>query len=182
MKLVAFLRAINVGGHNVKMGELRECFEGLGFERVETFIASGNVILESRSGNVGALQRRIEASLGESLGYDVAVFLRTPSDVSAIARYRPFPAAKMKTAKALNVAFLTEPLKADASKILMSLTSAIDEFHVNGAHVYWLCRKKQSESTFSNAVFEKKLGVRATFRGVNTVTKLAAKHFPDAGR
>jgi hypothetical protein len=42
--------------------------------------------------------------------------------------------------------------------------------------MYWLCRKKQSESTFSNARFEKTLGGRATFRGVKTIVKLAAKY------
>lgn len=39
---VAFLRAINVGGHNVKMGELRTIFESLGLSRVKTFIAGAN--------------------------------------------------------------------------------------------------------------------------------------------
>jgi uncharacterized protein (DUF1697 family) len=39
-----------------------------------------------------------------------------------------------------------------------------------------LCRKKQSESTFSNAVLEKKLGLKSTLRGVNTIQKLAARY------
>jgi uncharacterized protein (DUF1697 family) len=56
------------------------------------------------------------------------------------------------------------------------MRTSIDDFHVNGREMYWLCRKKQSESTFSNARFEKALGGRATFRGVNTIVKLAAKY------
>ena len=48
-RYVAFLRAINVGGHNTKMAELRRLFEGLGFSGVEAFIASGNVIFETNS-------------------------------------------------------------------------------------------------------------------------------------
>ena len=48
-RFIAFLRAINVGGHNVTMKELRGLFEALGLKSVETFIASGNVIFESRS-------------------------------------------------------------------------------------------------------------------------------------
>ena len=50
-RFIAFLRAINVGGHNVKMEELRVLFESLGFTNVETFIASGNVIFEADSEN-----------------------------------------------------------------------------------------------------------------------------------
>jgi uncharacterized protein (DUF1697 family) len=43
-KYVAFLRAINVGGHTVKMDHLRRLFEALGFTNVETFIASSDVV------------------------------------------------------------------------------------------------------------------------------------------
>jgi hypothetical protein len=58
----------------------------------------------------------------------------------------------------------------------MALRTDIDDFHVNGREVYWLCKKKQSDSKFSNVRFEKALQIRATFRGVSTVTKLAGKY------
>ena len=48
-RYVAFLRAINVGGHVVKMEALRKLFESMGFQRVETYIASGNVIFDSEA-------------------------------------------------------------------------------------------------------------------------------------
>ena len=48
-RFFAFLRAINVGGHNVTMEKLRGLFEASGFKDVETFIASGNVIFTSNS-------------------------------------------------------------------------------------------------------------------------------------
>ena len=46
-RVVAFLRAINVGGHVVPMARLAELFRGLGLAEVETFIASGNVIFST---------------------------------------------------------------------------------------------------------------------------------------
>ena len=49
-RYVAFLRAINVGGHTVKMDRLRALFAELGHGGVETFIASGNVIFEAAGG------------------------------------------------------------------------------------------------------------------------------------
>ena len=67
-RYVAFLRAINVGGHTVKMEDLRRLFETMGFANVETFIASGNVIFESKSKNTQAMERKIENHLRESLG------------------------------------------------------------------------------------------------------------------
>ena len=62
-RLVAFLRAINVGGHNVKMDRLRELFEALGLTNVETFIASGNVIFDSPATNTQVLEKEIEDHL-----------------------------------------------------------------------------------------------------------------------
>ena len=47
-RFIAFLRALNVGGHVVKMDALKRHFERLGFADVETFIASGNVVFSAR--------------------------------------------------------------------------------------------------------------------------------------
>ena len=67
-KYVAFLRAINVGGHTVKMDQLRRLFEALGFSDVQTFIASGNVIFDSKSKSTKALEKKIEKYLQDCTG------------------------------------------------------------------------------------------------------------------
>jgi len=84
-KYVAFLRAINVGGHTVKMDHLRLIFEAMGLKNVETFIASGNVIFDSTAKNSKALESKIEEFLQERLGYQVATFIRSTSEVGNIA-------------------------------------------------------------------------------------------------
>lgn len=175
-RLVAFLRAINVGGHNVTMEELRRIFSATGLLEVETFIASGNLIFRSRSRAIPALEKRIEARLGTELGYPVETFIRTETEVAAIASYRPFTPSQVRQAGAQCVGFLAQPLGIAARKSLMALKTDIDDFHVHGREVYWLCKKRQGESTFSNATFEKAARVRATFRGVNTIARLAAKY------
>jgi uncharacterized protein (DUF1697 family) len=175
-RYLAFLRAINVGGHTVKMDHLRSLFEALGFSSVETFIASGNVIFQSSSKNAQALERKIESHLHRALGYEVATFVRTDTELAAIANYRPFQQTALDAARALNIAFLADPADSSSKRKLLALRTEIDDFHVHGREIYWLCRKKQSESTFSNAVLEKTLGVPSTLRGVNTVRKLAEKY------
>lgn len=174
-KYIAFLRAINVGGHTVKMEHLRSLFESQGFANVETFIASGNVIFDSVSKNRKALEKKIETHLHESLGYEVATFIRTKEEIKSIADYKPFSVSEMETAGALNVAFLKDGLDKDATEALMKLKTDIDDFHVNGREIYWLCKVRQSDSKFSNVMFEKTLKAKATFRGINTVKRLAAK-------
>lgn len=177
-RTVAFLRAINVGGRTVRMEELRRLFEELGLARVETFIASGNVAFESRSSNEAALAKRIEKQLAAGLGFEVDTFLRTDREVAQIAPQRPFEAAEHARAGAFCVGFLAAPPGAAARAALARLESANDRFHVHGREVYWLCRTGQGESDFSNALFEKRCGVRATFRSMTTVAKLAAKYPP----
>ena len=175
-RYIAFLRAINVGGHTVKMDDLRRHFEVLGFSKVETFIASGNVIFETMAKNTRSLETKIEKHLHGTLGYEVATFIRTQAELSAVAQYQPFSASAFKTAQAFNVAFLADTLDAAAQKRLMALQTDIDDFHANGREVYWLCKKKQSESKFSNVVLEKTIGQASTIRGINTIQKMAAKY------
>jgi uncharacterized protein (DUF1697 family) len=57
----------------------------------------------------------------------------------------------------------------------MSLRNAIDDFKIHGREIYWLCREKQSESTFSNAILEKNLKEPSTLRGMKTVKKMVVK-------
>ena len=47
--LIAFLRAINVGGRQAKNTDLRAVFERMGYTDVDTFIASGNVLFSTAS-------------------------------------------------------------------------------------------------------------------------------------
>lgn len=175
-RLVAFLRAINVGGHNIKMESLRRLFEELGFSRVETFIASGNVIFESPEGDTRTLEQLIEDHLHTALGYDVATFLRSSPELADVANYEPFPAALSTEGESVYIAFLKDRPHERAQEELMTFRNDVDDFHVHGREVYWLCRTSLHQSTFSGARLEKTLGMPATIRNVTTVKKLAAKY------
>ena len=170
-----FLRAINVGGHVVKMEKLRKLFEEFGYAEVETFIASGNVIFRTSEKDTQSIEAQIAMGLEEALGYEVATFIRTEAELARIAAYEAFPQVVVEAATAYNIAFLHEPLDEQTKQTLMGLQTEIDAFAAHAREVYWLCQRKQSESTFSNAVLEKRLRVKSTIRGVATVQKLAKK-------
>lgn len=173
---IAFLRAINVGSHTVKMDRLRTLFAEMGFSNVETFIASGNVIFQSEDADAAALEPRIEAALHAGLGYKVATFLRTPDEVSAVAHHPAFPQAELEVeGSSLYIGFLPTPPDPAAERLL-ACASEIDGFHLHGREVYWLCRTASHLSKFSGARLEKLLGCPATLRNVTTVKRLAAKY------
>ncbi len=175
-RYIAFLRAINVGGRTVRMEELRAVFASLGFSNVATFIASGNVIFDSGRSDAAALEGQVETHLKQSLGYEVATFLRTPAELAAIARHTAFPSSELQDGASLYIAFLHEPPTAEGEQKLMGFRTDVDDFHVHGREVYWLCKIKMSESAFSGALLERTLGTPATLRNVSTINKLVAKY------
>ena len=175
-RYVAFLRAINVGGHTVKMDRLRSLFEELGFANVETFIASGNVIFEAPGEDTRALEKHIEEHLQNSLGYAVATFLRTPEELERIANHHPFEEYSPESDDFRQyVAFITAAHGNEMQAKLDTLRTETDEFHLNGREIYWLRRINVGESEYSGAVLEKVIGVPATMRNCTTLRKLVKK-------
>ena len=174
-RCIAFLRAVNVGGRTVKMAALRDEFEALGFTGVETFIASGNVIFETRARDLAALERKIETRLNGAFGFEIHTFLRTVEALGAITSHPAFDAAEVAAATAFVVGFLANAPDAEAQQTIDGFNTDIDRFHVHGRELYWLSRQRQSDSTFSNAVFERSLRMRSTFRGISTLQRLNAR-------
>ena len=176
MKYIAFLRAINIGGHVVTMTELKKHFESMGFKSVETFIASGNVVFDAPRQNAGSLEKKIAAGLREKLGYDVATFVRTPEEIAAVAAIELFSPEAMARTTVVNVAFTASELGDDHRSKLGDFNDGLSDFVAHGKEIYWRCSVRQSESNFKSQKFEKALGVGATWRNINTVRRLAAKY------
>jgi uncharacterized protein (DUF1697 family) len=176
-KYIAFLRAINLGGHNIKMEYLRSLFAEMGFSSVETFIASGNVIFAADSSDSVGLERQINETLHARLGYGVESFIRTVNELAGIAAYQPFnePGLDAETST-LYIAFLGSPPGEEGLRKLLSLASEVNQFHANACEIYWLCRTRFSDSGFSGAQLEKALGMPSTIRNVSTVKKIVQKY------
>ncbi|MGI8482559.1 MAG: DUF1697 domain-containing protein [Chthoniobacterales bacterium] len=173
-KYVAFLRAINVGGRNVKMGQLRRIFEAIGLANVETFIASGNVLFEARSKSTDALEKNIAAALQDSLGYPVKTFVRSDAEIGAIVGHEPFNAGK-STVGGIYVVFLPCPIAEEIRLKLLSLQTETDKFNFHRREIFWRCLTNFSDSGFAGPRLEKTLGVLITVRSATTVRKIAAK-------
>lgn len=175
-RYVAFLRAINVGGHVVKMDALRRLFEALDFANVETVIASGNVIFDASSKSSQAIEKRIEDHLQSKLGYPVETFVRSPAELTAVAKYKPFKSSEIEKAHTLYIGFLDRtPAAAAQKKVLALAVEDDDDFHFHDRELYWLRRKSFSESKITGNHLERTLEMPTTLRNVTTVRKIAAK-------
>jgi len=174
-RYVAFLRAINVGGHTVKMNTLRGLFENLELRNVETFIASGNVLFDSAARSVPALEKRIEAHLESELGYEVATFIRTPAQLASIAGYRPSAKRGGGPIHALYVGFLKGAPAPDAAARVLSYQNDIDSFDFNENEIYWATSAARiTDSKFSGALLERTIKMPVTMRNITTVKRLVA--------
>lgn len=176
-RYVAFLRGMNLGNRRIKNPELAAEFEQLGFERVATFRASGNVIFDlAKRESRAALAERIEAGLLDGLGYDVPVYLRSAAEVAAIAAQEPFPAKDVAASKGkLQVTMLRGKPTAAAARKALALASDEDRLAVAGAELYWLPSGGISESDLDLKALAVALGP-GTQRTIGTIEQIAAKH------
>ena len=175
-RYVALLRAINVGGHTVKMDALRKHFTRMGFANVETFIASGNVLFDAPKASPAKLEAQIAMELERILGYTVDTFVRTGAELEAVVKHQPFSPESIDLARhTLYVGFLPAQPSADTVKRIVALETPVDALAVHGRELYWGCRTRFSESQIKNTVLAKALAVPMTVRNITTVRKLAAK-------
>lgn len=174
MRYAAFLRAINVGGHIVKMDALRLLCEQCGLSKVETVIASGNVLFDSRAAPP-ALEKKIEAHLEKSLGYEVATFVRAIDELEAVVNRAQKALGGWKS---VYVGFLKAPMTKEQQARVQAFSDPDQRFAFAGREIYWIVTGGVSDSKFSYAVLERILKSPATFRNLNTVKKIADRLSP----
>ena len=157
------------------MSQLKSLFEELGFAKVATFIASGNLIFETKAADTGKLEKRIEKQLECSLGYDVDTFVRSESELAKILALDPFPNLSKQGAN-VHVAFLKEALSRDLAKKFVACGNDDDAFAVVGCEYYWLRRGRMTDSKIWDSPALKALKIpKGTTRNMSSVRKLAAK-------
>jgi len=180
-RYVAFLRGINLGNRRIPMSELRSVFENIGFDQVETFIASGNVIFSSRK-SPATIERTLEKHLEEAFGFPVDTFLRGAKEVIALNDKPPFlkkiqPTGANAGEGILHVGFFKSPLQPELADRLNNIRTDVDRIFVTGREYFW-----RSELGVSQSKIWKLPEVRAlnlpssTMRNITSIRKLIAKH------
>ncbi len=152
-------------------------FEGMGFEDVGAFRTSGNVVFSAGREARGKLTERIEEGLAKSLGYDVAIFLRTADEVRAIAGHQPFPSAHVEGSKGkLQVSLLAASPAKRARESVLALATDDDRLAFADRELYWLPSGGLLESPLDLDAIARLLG-STTRRTKGTMEQLAAKFF-----
>jgi len=167
---IALLRGINIGPRQrVKMPALRELIEGLGYTDVQTLVQSGNVVFTARA-KAATLEKKLEQEIEKQLGVDPKVVVRTRDELAAAIEANPFDVPN--DPKNLHVTFLADTPDKDAVSKLEALDFPPDELKLAGREIYVLYADGMGRSELAQQLGRAKLGVAATDRNWNTVTKL----------
>jgi len=173
-RYVVLLRGINVGGKNpVPMARLRAVLEGLGFTGVATYIASGNVILESEltAAQIGAL---IEAALPREFSLHdeiVRVLVLSQAQLAAVVDNRPEGFGSQPDRYHSDAIFLMGIEVADALAVF-NPREGVDAVWAGDGVIY--SQRLSAERTKSrlSKVMESLLYKSMTIRNWNTTTTL----------
>ena len=169
---ILLLRGVNVSGANiVKMADFRAFLAGLGFERVETYIQSGNAVF-SFDKPAAAVQRLISNAFEPRFGFDPKMMLLNADELSAAIAGNPFADPAINPAQ-LHAGFMVEAPGAEAVSALAAKARGSEEYQITGRVFYLLTPDGLGKSKFAG-IIEKTLNVPVTFRNWRTV--LALEH------
>jgi len=172
---IALLRAVNVGGRSLAMGDLRHMLGDLGLGDPRTLLQSGNAVFAvGAKASMQALEKKLETQVRKRFGHDIAFMLRTASAWSAIIACNPFADAAKRDPAHLLVMVLKAAPTATAVETLRAAYDGPESIHVAGREAYLVYPDGIGRSRLTNALLERKLGVAGTARNWNTVLKLAA--------
>ena len=161
-KFIALLRAVNVGGTGkIPMADLKAMCTDAGFERIETYIASGNVLFDCKRAAT-AVKAELESRLLAYAGRPISVFVRTTKEMQEILRGNPFPKAEPAR---VHVFFLEAKPHRDAATNVLRLRD--EEIRVGKRELYVHYPSGMGNSKLTIAAVK-----YGTARNMNTVAKL----------
>ncbi len=171
-KFIALLRGINVSGQKlIKMSELKSLFKKTGFQNVETYIQSGNVIFSSKETSAEKLSIKISSAIKKQFSFDVQVIVVTPKEIELALKENPFIKKKKDTDNLYTIFLSSVPVKANVEK-LDTAHYLPEEFKLDGKRIYLFVPNGYGKAKLNNNLFENKLKVFGTARNLKTLNAL----------
>jgi uncharacterized protein (DUF1697 family) len=168
---VVLLRGINLGSRNrIAMPELRAALEDAGYDGVQTYLQSGNVVLTSGK-PAATVGREVERLIAERFGLEIAVVVRTRAEIAHVVERNPL-AKVAKNPKRYQVSFLARKPPADLVRALEAAAVDSEQVVAIGREIYAWHPEGVARSKLWSLLASPRLGVTATARNWTTVTKL----------
>lgn len=173
MEYTAFLLGINVGRRVVKMAELKALTEKLGYKKVRTVLASGNLIFEAGSAKPAAVEKKLVPAMEKHFGFKIEVIIRSTTELKKILKLDPFKKVSVNKNTRLYVTFLSaKPLKREKPR---KISSQYEILKVTPGEVY---SHLEISDVLKTPDIMKEMGTsygkKITTRNWNTLRKIVA--------
>ncbi len=175
-RFVILLRAVNVGGTGkLPMAEFRRLLADVKCTNVQTYIQSGNAVVDARC-SAAALRKAISTALKKHMGAPVPVMIRTRAELERVVKENPFAAEADADGARVHAVFLSEVHPAAKAKELQQIVDKYptrrDRFHLAGDTLYLHLPDGAAETKFTAQSVDRILSGTGTARNWNTVLKL----------
>jgi Uncharacterized protein conserved in bacteria len=170
---IALLRGINVGGKNViKMEQLKQVFDDMGFSDVRTYIQSGNVIFQTSESDKLKLTDRIETQLQNNFSAEIKTLVLTADDLAETVENAPENFGTEPERFRYDVWFLLPPTKVNDVVSNLDLREGVD-FLQTGKNVIYTSRlTSQMGKSYFSKIAQMQFYRNLTIRNWNTTTTL----------
>jgi uncharacterized protein (DUF1697 family) len=171
-RMVALLRAVNVGGRKLPMAELRAlCADELGWEDVATYIQSGNVVFTAKA-RPDALEKALEDAVAKRFGFDSPVIVRTAAQWAHYAPANPFPKAAKDEPNRLMLLLSKSPPARGAEDVIQARAVAGEQVKRAGDALWFHYPEGAGTSKLSPSLIDRAVGSPGTARNYRTVVTL----------
>jgi uncharacterized protein (DUF1697 family) len=166
IKYVALLRGIGPSNPNMHGSKLKSVLEDLGFSNVQTLISSGNVLFESDSEDIAAMEATIQKAWPIKLGFSSTTIIRSQAQLRALVDQHPYEGAEHSRQSYLLVTFFKQP------------PSGLKENYYNAEGVNALCSVIDTTAAKTPdfmVKLERRFGKDITSRTWNTIQRILKK-------
>ncbi len=157
------------GKNKVPMAQLREVLAQAGFKNVRTYIQSGNALVDTDI-SAKELETKVHALIKKHIGADLTIVVRTASQLQKVLNENPFKDG-YDISRIFFVLFADSPPAQNVKELLVQDYSP-EKLAILKNAAYMFIPNTYGSGKLSNNYLEKKLGVVATTRNFNTLTKL----------
>jgi uncharacterized protein (DUF1697 family) len=170
-RMVALLRAVNVGGRKLPMAELRALCAGLGWTDIATYIQSGNLVFTA-PGKADAIEAVLEKAIEKEFGLDVPVIVRSKAEWAKYPGLNPFPKAAKDAPAKLHLLLSKRPPAKDAAETIQARAKAGEQVRQTGDVLWFHYPDGAGASKLTPSLIDRALGSPGTARNFNTLLKL----------
>lgn len=171
-RFIALFSGINVGGNRVvKMAELRNLLEDLGYGDVATYVQSGNAVFSVNAGQAASHREAIESAFGKRWGFRSTVMVRDAVWLYRLMQANPFPDIADDPTKLHVFALGRQPTTLEIEALAERETYG-DRWKISGDVLYLHTPNGIGRSKFAAGI-GRWLKVPATARNWRTILALA---------